>query len=53
MRVYVFTDLEGATGLVDYDYGNIHRRGKDRKFLSDVNAAVIGTLNVGAQAVDI
>lgn len=51
MKVYVFTDLEGATGVVDYDYGDIHRRRKDREFLiNDVNAAVTGALNAGAQA---
>lgn len=52
MRVYVFTDLEGATGVVGYDYGDMRRRRKDREFLiKDVNAAVTGAFDAGAKKV--
>lgn len=52
MKVYVLTDLEGATGVVDYDYGDIERRRKDREFLiHDINAAVGGAFDAGAQTV--
>jgi len=54
MKVYIFTDLEGATGVVDYDYGNVKRRKKDREFLiSDVNAAIMGGCEAGAEAVTV
>jgi len=52
MKVYIATDLEGATGVVDYDYGDVMRRRKDRNFLmSDINAAVAGAYDAGAKAV--
>ena len=48
----MLTDLEGATGVAKYDYGDVERRRKDREFLiNDVNAAVAGAYDAGAQAV--
>ncbi len=52
MKVYILTDLEGATGVAEYDYGDHARRRQDREFLiNDVNAAVAGAYDAGAQAV--
>lgn len=52
MKVYIFTDLEGATGVVNYDYGDAQRRKKDREFLAnDINAAIAGAFDADAEAV--
>ena len=52
MKIYILTDLEGATGVVDYDYGDLSKRRKNREYLiSDVNAAIAGAFDAGASKV--
>jgi len=52
MKIYLFTDLEGATGVVNYDYGDPERRRRDREFLiGDINAAIASAYDCGAESV--
>lgn len=52
MKVDIFTDLEGATGVVDYDRGEIQKRTNYREYLiNDINAAVAGVFDAGSQTV--
>jgi D-amino peptidase len=48
----VLTDLEGATGVTDFDRGEWERRRQDRRSLThDTNGAIIGAYEAGASSV--
>lgn len=54
MKVYIFVDLEGATGVVHYDRSDSSRRKQYCEYLtSDINAAVDGAFEAGSKAVSI
>jgi D-amino peptidase len=54
MKIYLLTDLEGATEVFHFDYGDARMREKfRRRLMSDVNSAIAGAFDAGVSLVSV